>query len=600
MIWLWGGLVTLLAGVVLTPLVRAWARGRGMVAQPRVDRWHRQPTALMGGVAIYAAFVIGVISFGSVLPGGGALILGGGTLLFIAGLVDDYLNIKPPIKLVIQVVVAAVVVYFGRRLPWTGYEAVNVFITIFWLVGITNAINLLDNMDGLAGGVTVISCAFLTITFLLNGQTAEALLPALVGGAALGFLVYNFNPASIFMGDSGSMFLGFMLGAMALLSDYDRTRNVGTVLLTPLLILMIPILDTCIVTVTRKLSGRPVSQGGRDHSSHRLVALGIPERRAVVLLYALAAASGLIALLVRGTKIDVMLPVVAVYTLVMLFIGLYLGKVQIYEGGERRPNNTTLNALADFSYKRRVFEILLDVVLVVVAYNGAYLLRFDGGAPPAQMDILLRSLPLVIAIQMLCFLVLGVYQGLWRYAGLSDLIVIAKSVGVGVAASAGVIFAMYGLAIPSKAVFMLDALLLIFLMGASRVSFRLLRTVIVGHAEVRPHARPVVIYGAGDGGELLLREILNNAELQFTPVGFVDDDGRKAGKLIHGFRIYQSREWEDLMRRHQVRDVLVSSSKVPDTRLDQLREMGFNLWRMSIRIEMEPSLESVLPKAGAM
>src|SRR5580765_4437352 len=325
--WLLGAGITLAISLLLTPLVRAVARKRGAVAQPSGDRWHSRPTALLGGVAIYSALVAGCLIFAHSLPVGSKLILFTATVVFLAGLVDDLKGLSPPVKLVVQLVVAAVAVYFGRRLPWTGSHTVNIFITIFWLVGITNAINLLDNMDGLAGGISLISCVFLTITFLLNGQTANALLPAMLGGAILGFLFFNFNRASIFMGDSGSMFLGFALGELALLSDYDRTRNVGSVLLTPVLLLLIPILDTCVVAITRKLEGRPVSQGGRDHTSHRLVALGVSERRAVLLLCALSAVSGMVALQVRGMKLSVMLPLVAAFMLVVLFIGLYLARL---------------------------------------------------------------------------------------------------------------------------------------------------------------------------------------------------------------------------------------------------------------------------------
>src|SRR5262249_11818247 len=148
---------TLLLGLALTPIVRAGARALGAVAAPRRDRWHSQPTALLGGVAIYLTFVAGCLIFAPHLPGV-RLILLGGTLLFLPGLADDFLHFKPYVKLVVQLAVAVVVVYFGRRLHWTYYEAVNILITMLWLVGITNAVNLLDNMDGLAGGVTVIAC----------------------------------------------------------------------------------------------------------------------------------------------------------------------------------------------------------------------------------------------------------------------------------------------------------------------------------------------------------------------------------------------------------------------------------------------------------
>lgn len=579
-------LLTFAAALALTPLVRLLSQRTKFLAAPRDDRWHVKETPLFGGIGIYLAFSLVFILFHPHLPPGARLILFGGTLLFLTGLVDDLFTIKPPVKFVIQLIVSATVVYFGRRLPWTSTDAFNIFITIFWLVGMTNAINLLDNMDGLAAGIVAIACAFMTATFLLNGQIQEALLPALLGGAALGFLVFNFNPASIFMGDCGSMFLGFTLGGMALLSSSNRTRNLTSVLITPVLIMLIPIFDTTLVAISRKLSGRPLSQGGRDHSSHRLVALGISERRAVLLLYVLSAAAGVVALLVRDQQIELVVALVAMFTMILFFIGLYLSKVRVYEDGEEPLlNNTVLRALVGFSYKRRFFEIGLDVLLIALAYNVAYLLRFEGGIPDQQMSIFLQTLPLVIAMQMTCQLVGGVYGGLWRYASVSDLVTIGKSVIAGAIVSGVVVFGMYDWTGPSRAVFVIDVLLLITFLGASRLSFRLLRSIIVGMGEVAPDARPVLIYGAGDAGELLLREILNNPEHHYAPIGFVDDDETKVGKVIHGYRIYSLRELGRLLKDNDVVAILVSTEKVPETKLAYLRELGVALARLKIRIE---------------
>ncbi|HUK91486.1 MAG TPA: MraY family glycosyltransferase, partial [Blastocatellia bacterium] len=295
---IWGTLCAVLMGIGSTYAVRAFARRFGMVSAPRQDRWHREPTAMLGGVAIFGTFMLCYLVLAPKHHGETA-VLAAATLLFLTGLLDDLVEIKPYAKLIVQLIAASTVIYFGIHLHWTKYDAVNDFLTIVWLVGITNAINLLDNMDGLAGGVTLISCVFLGLTFAINGQTEMAMAVGLLGGAALGFLAFNFQPATVFMGDCGSMFLGFMLGATALLSQYGRSRNLAAVLFTPVLILAIPIFDTCVVTVTRKLSGRPISQGGKDHTSHRLVALGLPERRAVLMLYLMAALSGALALLVR-------------------------------------------------------------------------------------------------------------------------------------------------------------------------------------------------------------------------------------------------------------------------------------------------------------
>src|SRR5262249_24699177 len=287
-----------------------------------------------------------------------------------------------------------------------------------------------------------------------------------------GFLFFNFKPASIFMGDSGSMFLGFMLSGFALLSGTARFRSLTSVLLTPVLILMIPIFDTCMVIITRKLSGRPISQGGRDHTSHRLVALGITEKRAVLTCYSLAAISGGIALSLRWLENSITLGLVSAFGLAVVMLGIYLSRVHIHEGVQ--PEGTPLfNAIADFAYKRRIFEAMLDVVLVTLAYYGAYLLRWDGRPPDQQFAIFVKTLPVVIIID-LCFLSFGgVYRGLWRYVGIDDLFIIFKSVLAASIVGTLAVFLMYRSKGPSRGVFLLDLLLLLILMAGSRLSFRL-------------------------------------------------------------------------------------------------------------------------------
>ena len=578
-----GGVFTWLLSLGLTFLVRAFANRHGFVAAPRKDRWHQKPTALMGGIAIYLAFVSGYFIYFSpstkTLP-----ILIAGTLLFVTGLIDDLVQFKPYIKLVMQLVAAAITVYAGLRLRLTDSQWLNDFITIFWLVGLTNAVNLLDNMDGLAGGISLIAAVFLGITFLLSGQANEAILTILLAGAILGFLAFNFNPASIFMGDCGSMFLGYTLGGMALLSNLGYTRNLASVFLTPVLILMIPIFDTCLVTITRKRSGRPVSQGGRDHTSHRLVALGMSERRAVQVLYLLAAISGGLALLVRGMRLEAVLLLVSAFALTILLLGLYLGKVRVYDDGQRH-SNTLVNVLENFAYKRRVFEILLDFCLIVLAYYGAYLLRFEADLPAEQLAIFIRTLPLVIAIQILLFLACGIYRGLWRYVGIDDFLVIGRAVLLGVTVSALFVFAAYNYQGPSRVVFIIDALLLLAMVAASRLSFRLFAAMLVGQRVAQPNARPVLIYGAGDGGDFLIRELINHPELHYRPIAFIDDDERKAGKLIRGYRIFTRENLSSLVEEHGVSEVLVSSVKVPDTQLDLLRELGLVPKRLRIQLE---------------
>ena len=320
--------VSFALALMLTPLVRALARRWGFVAKPKTDRWHKNPTAMMGGVAIWLVVAGTYLVLVPHTPQRW-VVVGAASFLFLVGLVDDWLHIKPYQKLIGQVIGAAIVVNYGLALPWTRSLPVNMVITIFWLIGITNAINLLDNMDGLATGVAAIASCFLTVNFVSVNQPAEAVMMAVFMAALLGFLVYNSHPASIFMGDSGSMFIGFFLASAALVNvSGGRSRSFVPVLAVPILVLFIPIFDTTFVTILRKLSGRAASQGGRDHTSHRLVALGMSERRAVLMLYGLAAISGLLAVWLRTLRTDVGLALLAFLTIGLTLLGVYLAGVR--------------------------------------------------------------------------------------------------------------------------------------------------------------------------------------------------------------------------------------------------------------------------------
>jgi UDP-GlcNAc:undecaprenyl-phosphate GlcNAc-1-phosphate transferase len=326
------GVAALLASVALTPIVGALARRTGIVAKPKSDRWHTKPTAMLGGVAIVIA-VTGTLVGLVPMTREGRVVIAASVALFLIGLLDDFFHIKPYQKLIGQLLGAAAVVSFGLVLPWTPYPTINLLITLFWLVGITNAVNMLDNMDGLSAGVSAIAAAFLGLNFIANQQWPEAVMLAAFAGALVGFLVYNHYPASIFMGDCGSMFVGFFLASSALVSGTGggRSRSVVAVLAVPVLVLMVPIFDTTLVTLMRKKAGRAASQGGRDHTSHRLVALGLSERRAVWMLYTFAVLSGSLAMLARHAALKVSLIAIASFTIVLTILGVYLARVRVYD-----------------------------------------------------------------------------------------------------------------------------------------------------------------------------------------------------------------------------------------------------------------------------
>ncbi|HEV2915771.1 MAG TPA: hypothetical protein VGX92_20990 [Pyrinomonadaceae bacterium] len=579
--------------LLLTPVVRALARRWGLVARPKMDRWHKKPTAMLGGVAVFLAVVITYIVIVPRAPHGW-VVIGASSFLFLVGLIDDIVHTKPYQKLIGQVMGAAFIIYYGLNTAWTRSALLNMVITIFWLIGITNAINLLDNMDGLAGGIAAIASVFLALSFVANGQLAEALMLAVFASALIGFLVYNFNPASIFMGDCGSMFIGFFLASTALMSvagTAGRSRSLLPVITVPILILFIPIFDTTFVTVLRKLSGRAASQGGRDHTSHRLVALGMSERRAVWMLYGFATISGLLAILVRQLKLDISMAAILAFTVLLTLLGVYLAGVKVYDEEEvQTARETPLFAfLIDVSYKRRIFEVLLDVVLIILAYYSAYAVVFGPFSMESRdWQLFLRTVPLLVSLKMATFLLVGVYRGIWRYTSVDDLVVFSKGVVIGSIASILAILFAFRFREFSRAVFVLDGMFLLMMLGGSRMAFRLFRQLLP-----TPRARDgcrVLIYGAGDAGELLLRELLNNRELPYAPVGFVDDDPRKKGKVIHGLRVYAGNgQLRSLCREQRVDEVLISSSQFSAERVKEIlrdcEEEHVRLKRMRIEIE---------------
>jgi UDP-GlcNAc:undecaprenyl-phosphate GlcNAc-1-phosphate transferase len=587
--------------LALTPIVQIVARRYGLVATPKTDRWHKQPTAMFGGVAMWLAVVLSYLIF--IRPATGQtwghfpssfvdVVIGASTFLFLVGLVDDLIHTKPYQKLIGQVMGSAFIVYYGLTLPWTRYSALNVALTIFWLIGITNAVNLLDNMDGLAAGIATIASGFLALSFLATGHANEALLLLVFAGALIGFLVYNSSPASIFMGDCGSMFIGFFLASAALVNvSGGRSRSLLPVLAVPILVLFIPIFDTTFVTILRKLSGRAASQGGRDHTSHRLVALGTSERHAVWLLYGLAALSGVLALLVQQVKLDVSLAAIAGFTIVLTLLGVYLAGVKVYDETEEAlaaGDNSLYAFLIDLSYKRRIFEVLLDVILILLAYWGAYAVKFGALSGSGAWKLFLRTLPILVFVKMAAFLVMGVYRGIWRYTGLDDLIVFAKAVVLGSVLSVIAVLFAFRFEGFSRTVFLIDGVLMFMFLAGSRMAFRLFRQVIP--IAKSGEGKRVLIYGAGDGGELLLRELLNNRGLKYSPVGFVDDDPAKSGKLIHGLKVYAGNgDLASVCRQHEIDEVLISSSRMSETRLQEIlefcRSQEILVKRMRITIE---------------
>jgi UDP-GlcNAc:undecaprenyl-phosphate GlcNAc-1-phosphate transferase len=513
---------------------------------PREDRWHRQPTALLGGMAIYVSSMAVIVWAG---PHDLRLVglVGGGTLLFVTGLIDDLRRLRPHTKLIAQIAAACVLVVGGVQIGSPALAVAAIPLTVLWVVGITNAFNLLDNIDGLSAGTAVIAAIFLFAFSVSVGNVDAAVLSLALGGGALGFLIYNFNPARIFMGDSGSMYLGFTLAGITLLGTHEMASDVFFVLLVPVAMLGLPIMDTTLVTIVRTLEGRPLSQGGRDHLSHRLVAVGLSERQAVLVLYVLAVSFGSLGLVARVMGVWLSLLLAGVYLAIAVLFGAFLAQVRLYNPVEYAENSAALTnkpvVNGMIMFKRELGEAALDFVLVCVAYLGAFVLHYGfpnpaapGPDPYKEIPLMLSaSLPLVLLVKMCLLLVFQAYRGMWRYLGIADLMTLAK---VTLLSSTVLVIGLPIIVrtpIIPRSVLVIDFLLFTVLLIGSRVSFAALNDVFVRlQSRWQPH---VLIVGAGDVGELVLRTMLRLRPAAYRPVGFLDPDPSTRNRTMHSVRV---------------------------------------------------------------
>lgn len=367
-------LIALAVSYIVTPLILKFARRINFVDHPSGKKVHTQPTPLLGGVAIYFSFIT-ALSFAARANTDKALIgaLVGGTIIMIIGVVDDKFKLMPRLKLLGQFIAALIAVIMGVQVAFIKMPAVSMIFTCLWLVGMTNAFNLIDNINGLSAGIAAIAAFFFGTLAFINGDMLIAAASFALMGACLGFLRYNFPKAGIFMGDTGSLFLGFMLASIAVAGGW-KTSSLTTSLAIPVLILGYPIFDVTLVTITRLLEKRPISAGGKDHSSHRfaiaimesimrsrtknntkgtklipalitfakglrkkgddrspnrLAVLGFKKKRAVLMLCGLSFAMGLAALTmtVLGKYFDWAILIISI--MLMALFGIRLGMIRI-------------------------------------------------------------------------------------------------------------------------------------------------------------------------------------------------------------------------------------------------------------------------------
>lgn len=413
--WLLPLVCALLSASLLTSVLIKLAPAQGWVVLPRQERWGRRTVAQFGGIPILLAFTIGALFL---FRGQQSLVLllltwGAGLL----GLADDITRLAPKAKLAGQILLAVCAVYAGYVHPLTNVYWLNVLFTIFWIVGITNAMNLLDNMDGLAAGIAVIA---LTQIMLFAGQDAPIRGLALCMLASLvAFLFFNMHPAKVFMGDCGALAIGFFL-ACASVKTATHLSGLGSALFIPCLILFIPVFDTLLVSVTRKMNGKPISRGACDHTSHRLVLIGMGDRKAVALLYAIAIAAGASALLWKSAWADLGAGMVSLFLVGAILFWLYLARLRLPENWLSQAEVAPLavpESVQQFLAAASV--ILLDATLIALGLYFAYVIRFGNLDEGTRHNFLLAS-ALAIVVKLPVLMACGTYRIRWSIRRRTD------------------------------------------------------------------------------------------------------------------------------------------------------------------------------------
>jgi len=550
-----------------------------IVEFPRKDRWHERPVAKFGGLAIFFTFIISILLLDS-YNNSFIFICTGSGLIFLLGLVDDVRGVSPTLKLVTQIILAISAYIFGLQFFSTAPIYISFPLTILWIVGIINAMNLLDNMDGLCSGIAAIITLVIATGAYLGGNILLMQVSLIVTGTCLGFLIFNFNPANIFMGDAGSMFLGFILATLSLYAVDFRSSNLVVSLFLPVMVMAIPIFDTSLVTIGRILNRRKITVGGKDHTSHRLVQLGLSERKAVVLLYIISGGIGFSALIFQLIDIQFWLSIVVLLGLSLIFLGAFLSTLKVYPELSDISKNERLEQIDVIQwlikertnpvYFKQAFEMIIDVLLITVSYTLSYYLRYEFDLTDNTWDIYSFTLPVVLVIQLTTMSLHGIYRNIWRYVGIPNLLKILKSITI----SFILIFIYFALIVDStdysRTLLLINMLLTTLLLSGSRLFYRLTMEFFTEQSD-KKLLKNALIIGSGDAGNEILRSIMNNAKLNYNVVGFIDDDPRNKDLSILGIPILGSQD--DLLRivtKKDIDEVIISIQNATDEQMRRI------------------------------
>lgn len=535
------GAVALVLSLALTPMARRFAVVVGMTDAPGPRRIHQRPVARAGGLGVALSVVLACAACGGLPPSIHVLVVVGGALLVAVGLADDVLSLSPRVKLVGQVAAGALAVAGGLRFGLLAPAGVggllgtlDAAVTVFWIVFVTNAVNLTDGLDGLAGGIGVVAFSWLACAALRTGDVSGAVVPAAMTGALLGFLAYNFNPASIFLGDAGSLLIGYVMAVLPLVGIQGSAVSP----LAAFLLVAVPVTDT-LLAIARRFLFRCISAWGdgrfwfgikdglrntvapdRRHIHHRLLDLGFTQRRAVLMLYLAAGTTGALGYLVIAS---------AAWPVDLFAVGFGICVITVVQSlgfDELRParSGVALPLLRRVA-RHRWLLVAADACLVIGMYGGA-LLMANGLAGSGSGTAVAAAMLLMASVQLVAFLILGVYRTSWRSSGVSGFGLLARACAV--ATVTGYMgLRLVGLPISAPAAIVYFSLFL------SAVTLMRLSYVLLAQAAQRAvPAERTLICGTATGARHALAHLRQAGVGNLMPVGLVALRDRLQGRQV--------------------------------------------------------------------
>ncbi len=614
--------VTLGLSLFLTPLVIKFASIVGAMDKPNERKVHKIPTPRLGGVAIFISFMGGVFSLYLLKPDVllSSWIFGKeGVSLFVVlllvlclGVWDDIRSLKPGQKFVVQLALSVVMYLAGFSVS----NVTNIFgvgitslglldfpLTVLWIVGVTNAINLIDGLDGLATGISIIAAITILPLSILRGDMGTAILSLLLASALIGFLRYNFNPAKIFLGDSGSLFLGFLLSVLSVKSS--TKSSTGFALLVPILALGLPIMDTLLSMIRRFLRSfltdrghpeklilrlRSMFQPDSSHIHHRLISRGLSHRNAVIYLYIASCilGAGAFAITISTNHIASLILIIVGTATIIGIRQLKYKEMAVLQNGVLLPlyDKPIMNIES--------FQIFFDLAVIVGSFTMSHILSGWFDLNQASLKYYLVLLTVVVVAQFLAFWSCGMYKRSFQISGIGDILRTMKGIGLAVIATSVILFifsnSMGQLQI---AALIIDFFFLTLFAVGVRVSLRILMFLSFQGSK---DGKKVVIYGADANGIMMLDRMIDANISSWTPVGFLDDNPALEGKMLNGYPIFGS-HWKlhKLIKENTLDEIVICSESIKAEALRRMKSIADknNIPIKRIRILFEDYHEEV-------